>query len=118
MHDQAKVRCVATVGDYRVESNFDMISVLKKPTTTTTTTTTTPRTSTARPSSSTVGERVRSAEVSTDDGVTSATPEEVETDSANLEVAKAGPRGIILSIIGKFLFLSFREFKSHEVCNQ
>ncbi|CBY36264.1 unnamed protein product [Oikopleura dioica] len=105
LHDQAKVRCVASVGEYRVESNFDMISVFTKQTTTTpTTTTTTRRTTAARPSSSTIGEKVKNSELTTGAGTTSA---DSETETANLEVEKAGPRGIILSIIGVSCFLGF-----------
>ena len=106
LHDQAKVRCVASVGEYRVESNFDMISVFTKQTTTSpTTTTTTRRTTAARPSSSTAAEKVGKSELTTGAGTTSA---DSETDSANLEVTKAGPRGIILSIIGQLLLINSR----------
>jgi hypothetical protein len=110
LHDQAKVRCIAAIGDYRVESNFDMISVLNKQTTTTTTRTTTRRTTAARPTMpvSTAAEKVRSAELTTGAGEISPDSDSVKTDSANLEVAKAGPRGIILSIIGKLILTNRR----------
>ena len=96
-----------------------MISVLKKQTTTTktTTTTTTRRTTAARPSSSTAAEKVRSAELTTGGEVETQDSDSVKTDSANLEVAKAGPRGIILSIIGKLILTNRRSlFNSGVSC--
>lgn len=108
--DQSKVRCVVTGDNYELKSGFDMISILTKvKATKPPTTTKTPTTSTTTTTALTTTKESMKQLMKKENGTVAPTAENPSTTEDNLtgKVTKAGPRGIILSIIGVSCFLGF-----------